>query len=249
MGQLLTRDRAVRSVALGLAGVAGTFFNLSVSFPPHEVTVVWSLFLPLLAALAYGLRGAALAAFIGGTAFLGFWLWPTNGWANLAGTTVYGGWFLWHGWCADRRRERAAWWNNLYVAQAVYSIANAFIIAVPFPLLFRVNPPFWCPGAALSIAPPVVASIVIKDVFFLLVQVFAADVLLHLPPARRALGLAVSPSARLNAKVMGSALVVGGLVFGLSSFVESALVQHDIGHAFAHLADGEQRRHAAVVAL
>jgi PAS domain S-box-containing protein len=242
-------DRAFRSVALGLAGVAGTFFTFGVSFPPHEVTVVWSLFLPLVAALAYGFRSAVLASTLGGVAFLGFWLWPTNGWGNLAGVVTYGTWFLWHGWCADRRRERAAWWNGLYVAQTAHVFANAFIVFVPFPLLFRLNPPFWSPGAARSIDSSVLASIVVKDTFFLFVQVFAADVLLHLPPARRALGLPVAASSRLNVKVLGAALVLGGLVFGLSSLVESALIARDLPNALAHLVDEEHRHQVAVILL
>src|SRR5579872_3933753 len=118
----LSFDRAIRSVALGLAGVIGTFFTFGVSFPPHEVTLLWSLSLPLLAALAYGWRYGLLAGTVGGAAFMGFWLWPSNGWGNVVGSLLYAGWFVWHGWCSERRRERPAWWNNLYAAQIAASL-------------------------------------------------------------------------------------------------------------------------------
>jgi len=46
--------RVAISIALGIACLAGTFRTFSASFPPHEVTIVWSLFLPMLVSLAWG---------------------------------------------------------------------------------------------------------------------------------------------------------------------------------------------------
>jgi PAS domain S-box-containing protein len=240
-------DRAIRSLALGLAGVVGTFFTFGVSFPPHEVTILWSLFLPLIAALGYGWRCGLLA----GTpvAFMGFWLWPTNGWANVATIFIHGGVFVWHGWVAERRLERAAWWNNPYVAQIAASLAMSVEFFTLYPLAFRLNPPFWYPAALTSMAPNVLASIVVADAFFFFVQIFAADLVLHIPVARRALGLAVSPSSRANTTVLGASLVLGALVLGLSALVEAALVDHDLSRALIRLTDGEHVRHGAILAL
>src|SRR5579883_464564 len=245
----LSIDRAIRSLALGLAGTAGTIFTFGVSLPPHDVTVVWSLFVPLLAALAYGWRGGAIAAFTGGAAYLGFWVWPSNGWANLPTMFIYGGWFVWHGWCAERRRERASWWNHLYVAQLAAWLAHSFIVAFVCPIFLRFNPPFWAPTAPPSMERTVVASIIVKNAFFPTLEVFAADLLLHLPFVRRALGLAVSPSSRLNSAALGASVALGGLAFGLSALVEAAFVDHDLAGTLTRLTDPEHVRHGAVVAL
>src|SRR5512133_3959859 len=111
--------KSVISIALGLACVAGTFRTISASFPPHEVTIVWSLFLPMLVSLAWGWRYGLVAATVGGAALSPLLLWPSNGYANIGAFLLYGGWLVWHGVFSDCRRRWPSLWSNLYVAQLV----------------------------------------------------------------------------------------------------------------------------------
>jgi hypothetical protein len=96
------------SIALGLLCVAGTFRTISASFPPHEVTIVWSLFLPMLVALAWGWRYAIVSATLGGAALFPFLLWPSNGWANESNASTKPRGILWWGKTNENLRRKTS---------------------------------------------------------------------------------------------------------------------------------------------
>jgi two-component system cell cycle sensor histidine kinase/response regulator CckA len=236
-GTNIDRKKAALSLALGLAATAGTIFSFDFAFPPHHVTVIWSLFLPMVAALAYGWRYALIAATLGGVSFISFVLWPTNGWANVLIVIFFGGWYVWQGYCVDRRRRKSSWWNNVYGAQALYAVFYNVLFFAVFPVLFRFNPPFWYPDAALSMPLSVIAGIAIKETFMMFAGVYVSDVLLHVPAVRRFFGLPVSASMRYHARILLSSILVSIAVAASLLLLEGFLFDHNITILFRKSTD------------
>ncbi|MFA6954266.1 MAG: PAS domain S-box protein [Thermoanaerobaculia bacterium] len=234
-----TRKSAV-AIALGLACVAGTFRTISASFPPHEVTIVWSLFLPMLVALAWGWRYGLVAATVGGAALSPLLLWPSNGYANIGAFLLYGGWLVWHGVFSDCRRRWPSPWNNLYVAQLVYTPLIFGILLGTYPMLFRLNPPFWAPAAATSMSGQVLQTIAIKDSFVLAFHILLCDALLTIGPVRRAFSLPLSSAARLNFRIIAGALLTGAVILGGYIALDATMQGRP---ALAELAEGMSDEH------
>jgi PAS domain S-box-containing protein len=227
------------SIALGIACVAGTFRTISASFPPHEVTIVWSLFLPMLASLAWGWRYALLAATVGGAGLAPMLLWPSNGFANIGAFLLYGGWLVWHGIFADLRRKSPSAWNNVYVVQLAYTPAIFAVLLGTYPALFRLNP-LWAPTAATSMTGELLRTIAIKDSFVLALHILVCDALLTLGGIRRAFSLPTSRSARLNVRIIATALVTGAVVLGGYIALDATMSGRD---ARTELAEGLSAEH------
>lgn len=241
--------KTIVSIALGLAGTAGSLLSFNFAFPPHRVTIVWGLFLPMLAALAYGWRHALIAVTLGGAGFISFILWPTSGWANVVTVVLYVGWYLWQGYCADLRRRKTAWWNNIYGAQALYAVFYNVLLFGTFPWIFRFNPPFWYPAAATSMPYEIIAGIAVKETFMMFLSVYASDLLLHLPAIRRIVGLPVSSSMRIYSKILLSTVLISFTVMVFFSALEGFLFEHDFAKALTQLAVDDIKRLVILIVL
>jgi PAS domain S-box-containing protein len=201
----------------------GTFYSFNVEFPPHKVTIMWTLFLPMLAALSFGWRSGLIAATAGLAGFFPFWQWPSNGWANLVNVLQYTGWYVWHGYCAEQHHKRPSLWNNLYIAQVIFTLCYAVLQMGPYYWLFQLNPPFWYPSAATSMPFMINVGITVKAVFSLFMQMFLCDALMTLPAIRRFFALPVSPSARFNLRIIVTSFLISLMVvisyFALEAFL------------------------------
>jgi len=248
-GMTIDKKKAIVAITLGLAGTAGSLLSFNFAFPPHKVTIIWSLFLPMLAALAYGWRYALIAATLGGAGFFTFFLWPTNGWANVVNVVLFVGWYLWQGYCADFRRKKTAWWNNIYSAQALYAVFYNVLLFGTFPWIFRFNPPFWYPDAATSMPFEVIAGIAVKETFMMFLSMYASDVLLHIRPIRRFVGLRVSPTMRIYPRILLSSVLLGIAVMAFFFVLEGFLIQHDFAKAIRQLAVDDIQRLAILIIL
>lgn len=249
LGATVDPKKTVISVILGLAGIVGTLFSFNFEFPPHTVTFIWSLFLPMLAVQAFGWRYALIAVTLGGAVFFPFILWPTNGWVNIICVLLYAGWYIWHGYCADLRQVNARWWNNMYGAQAIYTIVFTAVLLLTFPPTFRLNPPFWYPAAATSMPSEVIAGIAIKDTVMMYLTVFASDLLLNAPLIRRALGLPLSQGMRHYSKVVISSVLFGIVAMTLFFAFERFLFRHELSKDIGQLVAGDIQRLALLIVL
>lgn len=245
----LERKKALISVLLGWIGFAGTYSTFSASFPPHQITIVWSLFLPMLAALAFGWRYALLAATFGGAGFFAFHLWPTNGWANVVNVLIFTSWYLWHGYCAERRRIRPSFWNNLYGAQALYSVYFNLVLFSTYPWIFRFNPPFWAPDAATSMSMGVIKSIAVKETFLLFMQIFLCDLLLNLQPLRRIFSLPTTKASRYTHVIVVSSILIGMAVLVCFFAVHSIMSGERFTGMLAQASSHESRDLMALIVI
>lgn len=222
-GKAWTAARVAIAVAAGWLATAGTLLSINVEIAPFRVSFTWSLFLPVLVALAWGSRYALVAVTAGLVWLFPFLLWPNNGWGSAVNAVTYSLWIVWHGYCADKRRSRPALTNNPYVAQAAYSVVYAAVTSTLFPLSFKLNPTFWPLDAAPSIPADVVVAIVVKGVLIQFLVVAFCDTLAALPGVRRALGLPVGRTARYTWFIVATATVAGIALCMMDAMVEGYL--------------------------
>jgi PAS domain S-box-containing protein len=247
-GQSLDRKRAAIALVSGVVAFAGSFFSFSFSFPPHTISFTWSLFLPLLVSLAYGWR-YALIAMLSGAGLFQFGLWPNNGWANLVNVAIYGSWYMVHGFSAQLRRARPAYWNNSYFVQFLCSLCYTSLLLAVFPRLFSFNPPFWYPAASSSIPQNIVVAIAIKQVIEMFSQVFICDLLLNTRTVPRMLGMPVLSSNRLTSKIVPAAALVGMAVVALYFTLEIAFFEQNTDRLIEQTATPVHIRTAVLILL
>jgi PAS domain S-box-containing protein len=248
-GEHLDRQKTAVSILLGIAGFAGAFYSFNIPLPPHRISITWSLFLPMLAALAYGWRSAVVVVTLGGMGFFSFFLLPTQGWANLVNAVIYSSWYIVHGYAADLRRTRPSFWNNPYSVQVLCSAAYTLMLVTVFPRLFTFNPPLWYPSATTFIPSAVVQGIAVKLALLMFFSLFLCDLLLNLPAVLRLLGLPVPSSARFTPRVTVISLVISFVIIIAFQVLETALTQKDMDRAIEQAVAAEHMRMAILVML
>ena len=249
LGEHLDRKKTARSLFLGLAGLVGAFYSFSIPFPPHTISITWSLFLPMLAALAYGWRAAVIVVTLGGMGFFPFFLWPTNGWANLVNVVIYGSWFIVHGFAADLRRSRPSFWNNLYSVQVLCSAVYTVLLVAIVPRLFMLNPPFWYAAAPTFIPTAVVQSIAVKQAFMMFSALLLCDLLMNVPGVPRLLDLPVPSSARFTPWVTAASILISLVVMGAYQMLEISFMKREPDQTIEHAVDAEHARMVLLITL
>ncbi|MBN8216394.1 MAG: PAS domain-containing protein [Spirochaetes bacterium] len=215
------------SFVLGLSGFIGAHFSFDYAIGSFTVSVNWAYLFPLLAAMAYGPRGALVAGVLGLGAFYPFYLWPTNGWANVASSLLFVAWFAWQGGCAASRETKPAWWNHPFVAQVFYCAAFALMIFGLYPILFSLNPPPWRADAYTSIPASVLNGIVFKEVILTYLAVLVVASLLKSNRLRRLLGLRVPSWARYNDRILAVSILGCGVMVLFHRVLAGILVTRD----------------------
>ncbi len=225
--RILEPRKGLISLVLGFAGFAGAFFSLKFSAPPLTLSILWSYALPLLAALAYGGRFGLIAGLLGGGALYPFFLWKTNGWANVVTALLILGWFFWHGYNAQRRLKQPTVWNHPLTTQLLLSIVYATTTRLGYPLALAANPPAWAPEALTTLDTSVLNGVVTKGTLNLYLAFFAAAAALITPEVRRLLHLPVTPASRENGKIMLATLACALLLWGILLLAYSIFIEFD----------------------
>lgn len=196
-----TVKKAVISILLGLAGFFGAYFSLNFSAGDFSLSIVWSTFLPLLAAMAYGEKFGLVSGILGLGAFFPFFIWSNNGWACLVSAFGYLMFFVWHGYFAVRRSRFSGPWFDPLVIQLPSVIFYGAIIYLLYPSCFLYNPPFWAPDAQIFMPPQTISGIALKSPLIMsMVSIFSAFVLI-IPEVRLLFGLPVKKCSRGNGPV------------------------------------------------
>ncbi len=209
---MLTQRQFLTALALGGLGLALTAAAVSFRVQPLQIHIQACYLPPLIAALAFGWRGALVAGLPLGMAFP-FVLWPANGWANVSSSLYFLLVFLWHGFNADRGRIRPSLWHAPLVA-ALPSIALLYpLFLVCYPWLFAANPAPWAPDATTGVPFEVLHAIAVKETVMILIWVAAAEAILICPLPRRMLGLEPRHGAQRNGTVLLVAILAGGLLW------------------------------------
>ncbi len=211
------------SLALGAISVALTAVAVRFDAQFLYIHVQACILPPVLAALAYGWRGALWAGLPLGIIFP-FILWPTNGWGNIASALYFLLVYAWLGINADWHRRRARWWTQP-IASTVPTLGALFVLClVAYPALFRFNPAPWAPGSVSSVPQDVLLAIASKETVMILIWVSLAEAVLICPLPRRLLGLAERPGAQRNGSVLLAAIAIGVVLWtGLLALQQALL--------------------------
>lgn len=234
------------SLVLGWAGFTGAFFSLEYTNPPYTISLLWSLFLPSMAALGYGPRFALLAALPGLSCLIPFAIWSNNGWANVITALLYLANFVWIGWTTRLHEKNGHWSRHPLFLHLPFVIIYAFLVNLLYPWFFSLNPAPWAPGSPSVMPSQVIQTIATKGVLTFYVELLGAWLLLRIPPVRRILGLRVSREMRKNHLVFfgtlgGSFLtwvtfIIFNRIFLDRTFPHGLLDKHAQGEDFALVA-------------
>ncbi len=225
--KLLEPRKVFLSLLLGLAGFLGAFFSFQFSAPPLRLSILWSYTFPLLAALAYGGRYGLIAGLFGFGALYPFFLWETNGWANVVTAALILGWFTWHGYCARRHARHPAIWNHPLTAQLVFAFFYVIVTRYGYPPTLAANPPAWAPEALTSLPVAVLDGVAIKGTLNLFLGFFAAMTALITPEVRKFLHLPIAQESRDNSKIVLGALACAVALWVILLLAYSIFIEFD----------------------
>jgi len=217
------------SIILGLLGFAVNFYTLNFAFPPYTATVLIGLLFPMLITLAWGWKYGLLSALVGGCQSM-WWLWgPSNGYATFFVVPPFTLWIVWHGLCADWRREQKdhVWWLNAYVVEIPFRILGTINLYTLSRWAITLNPPPWSWAADAPNTIPMRFSsfVVIKQAAVGYVILLLADVLLNLGFVRRFFRLKEDHD-QVNTGYIISASLLLGVLFWLVDSIIGSLVFH-----------------------
>lgn len=202
------------SVIMGILGFLGIFFSSSYDFNGFSINFAWSLSLPLLVSLAWGAKYGLYSVGFGFMGIYPFVLGSYNGWASLVPTMLLYLWIWMHGYGATQRAVSKRVSNNPYMIQSVYILIRLVLYMTVFPVLIRLNPPFWNPEAFTYVGFDIIFLFAIKGIIVETILLAICDALLLLPFVRKLFKLKISRGAIYNTRIMLS-LVAFGLLFML----------------------------------
>lgn len=223
---MLTKRQTITSLILGGVSVALTMAAIGFSAKPLQIHIEACYLPPLIAALAFGWRGALVAGVPLGIAFP-FILWPSNGWANIASATYFLSLYVWQGLNADWQRRQPRWWTSPLVA-ILPSIALLYpLLTVVYPMMFAFNPAPWAADAERVVPQGILREIAIKEMVMSLIWIATAEALLICPLPRRLLGLPPRPGSHRNGMVVLVSVLTGGLLWlGLVALQHALLLSN-----------------------
>jgi len=201
------------ALLLGVMGLVASLFSYSFELQNIRISLLFAPIFPLLAAMAWGMRGALLSGIASFWFLFPFWLWPDNGYGNLASVVQSLLWLVALGWSCDQRRIKMTWWNHPVVVQ-LFLIPFNYLLIVHLELgLMRWNPAPWAPFSHSGMTQRVAEFIFIKNSINMVLLVAVAHALLALPILRRMLRMEDGgKSARFNVWIFLSSLALAVLL-------------------------------------
>lgn len=213
------------SIVAGLLCLLFSGYGIQVFFDPITVNLVWSVVFPLIIALAYGSRYGLIAGVFGGAIFP-FFLWATDGYANLINFILYQYLYFVVG-----RIQFVSVYKNvgklfvrLFLVIGSFVAFLAFIYSVVFPWIVQFNPPFWSPGSVKSFDFQILKTFFIKDSVNYFFLILGAELCLRLNPARKILGLPYSFEFKYNHWVFLGTLFTAFVIWLIFLVLDSALI-------------------------
>lgn len=204
--------KIIVSVILGLISFIGTFYSSRFDFDGFSINFIWSIILPILITISWGIGYGIISITLGLTALYPFFLGTYNGWASIVPAASLYLLIIIHGYGGKKRLEENKFYYNIYFLQFIYIIIRMVIYIIFFPMLVKFNPPFWNPYAYTYIGLDIILVFSIKGIIVESTLVGLCDALLLLPFVRKIFKLECSRATRYNTKIM-SALVSFGLGF------------------------------------
>jgi PAS domain S-box-containing protein len=209
-----TKHKFLIALFLGLISFFLSPYGLSATLGSVQINIPWSLFLPVITALAYGWRYALVAGIAGGALFP-FYLWPENGWANVGTFAIYLCFYGMFGLIYNKHVFGAI--RNIgvrIIMSVVVAVSMIWIFDILlFNLMLSFNPPIWAPNAINNLSPEILHVIAFKDTVSLTTLILVSDTLLRLPFIRSFFGLQTQAGMRSNNGLFAAALLVSYVVW------------------------------------
>jgi len=211
------------SILFGLISLLLSPYGIEAILGDISINIPWSLFLPILAALAYGWKYGLLAGLSGGILFP-FLLWQTNGWANIVTSLIFLGFYIMLGTAADRSYLKK--FQNLPVRILLaisLSILCLFLFdGFLFNSLLALNPPFWEPNTMINLPQGLLWGFAFKDSMNIIMLTLVSEALLRLSSVRRLLGIPLVPAMQENLRIF---------IVAILTFCFVWLIYVGLGHA------------------
>ncbi|WP_055669083.1 sensor histidine kinase [Desnuesiella massiliensis] len=207
--------KIIVSLALGFIGFVGTFYSSRFDFNGFSINFTWSIILPLLVTVAWGMTYGIISITLGLVVLYPFILGSYNGWASIVPAISLCLWIIIHGYGGQKRGKKHRFYYNIYFLQFIYVVIRMIIYMTLFPVLINLNqlsPPPWNPQAYVRVDMGIVCLFAIKGIIVESILLALCDALLLLPFIRRIFRLQCSSGAKYNTRIMG-ALVIFGLSF------------------------------------
>lgn len=209
--------KSVVSILLGFLGFVGIFYSSRFDFNGFSINFTWSIALPLLVALAWGIKYGILSITLGLVALYPFILGRYNGWASMVAVISLYLWIIIHGYGGQKRLQVKKFYYNIYFLQLIHIVIRMLLYVTLFESLIKLNssfPPFWNLQAYCKVETGIVVLFAVKGIIVESILVALCDALLLLPFVRKIFGLRISRGAKYNTRIM-MAIVAFGLGFSL----------------------------------
>jgi len=201
------------SIVFGIFGLLLSPYGIDISFGVIEIDLPWSVFFPIIAAIAFGWRFGLVSGLSGG-AFFSFLLWPNNAWANVSTSIFYLVFYAFLGLLNDTSKlNKIKKPSFRFLLIILLSISLIFI---DYRFLFN---PFLSLNSlyggmdSIKLMPlEMLYVFIFKDSVNILILALVAETLIHLPIVRRLLGIPYVPSKKRNSFLFLLSIIISFLV-------------------------------------
>lgn len=216
------------SILFGLITLLLSPYGIETFWKEVPINIPWTLFLPILAALAYGWQYGLLSGLSGGALFP-FLLWANNGWSNIGTSLIFAGTYALLGFFNDRNQIKSL--KSLPIRIIIplslsilcFYLYNGFL----FNSLLGLNPPFWDPDALKELPQDLILGFALKDSINLVILTIASETLIRLSFIRRLLGIPTVPAMRANSKILIVTITTFLIVWFVYAGLVSALLKEE----------------------
>lgn len=232
----LQSKKFIIAIVSGMLCLFGSFYSLRFAFSTIEIKIVWSLVFPMLVTLAWGYQYGIISLTLGLAFLYPFFIWPSNGWANIVTVATSFLWILFQGY-ASGKREAEKKVYNLYFIQIIYTVIPLLLYTTVYPFIYKFNPPFWNKAALTAISSELVTIITIKVILNEFLIIAICDVFLLIPFIRKLLMLPKGNISKYNSRIILSFAVSGALAVIVAMTVDHYLINKD--KSFRWLINGD----------
>lgn len=208
------------AIAAGLTTFFLSRFGISVDVGLVTITLPWALLFSIVTAFALGPKYAIIIALSGG-ALYPFYIWPSNGYANILNTLLLTSFIVMVGASGFHKtfKQNQEVFRRVMAAYTIYVALISFFYLFIFNHLLNLNPPFWSEKTINWLPQSILASFAIKDAINALFLLITSSICIALPTIRELLGLPYQHTKRHNHKVVIytslTALLIWAIFVGL----------------------------------
>ena len=221
---VLAKRKIWISILFGILGLVLSPYGINVTLGEISVGIPWSLFFPIIIAMAFGWRLGVLSGLSGGALFP-FLLWGSNGWVNLSTTLVYLFFYALMGVAYDKsiakRLKKIP--IRAFIAISLFIIVCYFYYIFLFNPILNLNPPFWVENTINHLSLKVLYGFLLKESVNIIILAIISGTIIRLPIVRKILSLAPRKGSQSNHKIFLIAIVISILVwlcfFGLDALL------------------------------